>query len=86
MKKVSNFVKDIQKCVYLFKPKDREEGRIRTKYYIMYNRKLSNIRGILKEELNGMKFYLKKQAVSQQDTITIGWFIDLHLKINIDHT
>ena len=54
------------------------------KYHIICNKKLLKIGEMFKEELNKMKLYLKKWGVAYWDTITIGWFTNLHFKIDTE--
>ena len=59
-----SFTKDIYKYSFQFKLKGKDGERMFSKYYIMYNEKITNIIEVLKEELCKIKLYIKLQVVA----------------------
>ena len=59
IKEVPSFAKDIQKFLFQFKLKGKEEGRVFAKCHIMHNEKITDIIEMLKEELYKLKLHIK---------------------------
>ena len=66
------------------KTKGYNSGRVYTKLLILYNKELSDLLEMIKEDMSESKMYVKAQAVLYFLIETTGWYIKLYLDIDIE--